>query len=139
MWESPVGASTWLYPPGANANLVVAYCISVFMLQRFRAWLDKHGPFDITVDGANLAFYGENYVGGSFKCWKVKVAYDTMMAQHPNNKILLVSSTQSCPMPSVGPQGATWLHEHMLLLNPESLQAVSAAPVRTVTCCKPKA
>lgn len=76
------------------------------LLQRFRSWLDKHGPFDITIDGANLAFYGENYAQGGFKCWKVKVAYDTVMQQHPNDKLLLVStagSTQSCPMSPVGP------------------------------------
>jgi hypothetical protein len=58
--------------------------------QAFRAWLDKHGPFDLTLDGANLAFFGENYAEGGFKPWKIKVAYDHMQALYPQARILLV-------------------------------------------------
>lgn len=67
-------------------------CIAVyFVLQRFRDWLDKHGPFDLTLDGANLAFWGENYEHGSFKAWKIRVAYDHMQALYPQAKLLVVS------------------------------------------------
>jgi hypothetical protein len=62
------------------------------MLQRFRDWLDKHGPFDLTLDGANLAFWGENYAEGGFKSWKVRVAYDHMQQLYPQAKILVVSA-----------------------------------------------
>jgi hypothetical protein len=61
-------------------------------LQRFRGWLDKHGPFDLTLDGANLAFWGENYSQGGFKAWKIRVAFDHMQQLYPDAKILVVSA-----------------------------------------------
>lgn len=86
-------------------------------LQTFRRWLDQKGPFDITIDGANLAFYGENYLGGGFKCWKVKVAYERLQEQYPRAKILVVSES-AFQSPKV-----------------QSLQGASAMGTGHAACC----
>lgn len=50
-----------------------------------------NGPFDIMIDGANVALWGENYEGGGFKPEKLKVMYETVAKEKPDANILLVS------------------------------------------------
>jgi len=32
---------------------------------------DRNGPYDIVIDGANVAFYGQNFEGGGFNMKQV--------------------------------------------------------------------
>ncbi|KAL3685698.1 hypothetical protein R1sor_003720 [Riccia sorocarpa] len=34
--------------------------------KRFQEWLDRHGPFDAIVDGANIGLYNQNFAQGGF-------------------------------------------------------------------------
>eukprot|EP00879_Flechtneria_rotunda_P013849 GHRR01014465.1.p1 GENE.GHRR01014465.1~~GHRR01014465.1.p1 ORF type:complete len:236 (+),score=83.39 GHRR01014465.1:2329-3036(+) len=56
----------------------------------FCSWLDRKGPYNVMIDGANVALWGENYDGGIFRPEKIKVAYDAVREQHADAKILLV-------------------------------------------------
>eukprot|EP00878_Enallax_costatus_P025310 GHUV01027077.1.p1 GENE.GHUV01027077.1~~GHUV01027077.1.p1 ORF type:complete len:260 (+),score=70.86 GHUV01027077.1:968-1747(+) len=58
--------------------------------QDYTKWLKRNGPFDIMIDGANVALWGENYEGGAFRPEKVKVMYETVAKENPDAKILLV-------------------------------------------------
>ena len=58
--------------------------------QRFVEWFDRNGPYDILVDGANVAFYGQNREGGGF-CWpQVMDMVKMLQRDNPDKKILLV-------------------------------------------------
>lgn len=61
------------------------------MFQVFVDWLSRNGPFDVMIDGANVALWGENYEGGGFKPDKIRRMYTTVQQQNPNAKILVVS------------------------------------------------
>ncbi|KAF8071299.1 hypothetical protein HT031_001382 [Scenedesmus sp. PABB004] len=56
----------------------------------FADWLEKHGPFDVMIDGANVALWGENYEGGGFRPAKIRTMVDAVRAASPGAKILLV-------------------------------------------------
>jgi len=36
-----------------------------------QAWLDRHGPFDVIVDGANVGLYNQNFSDGGFSFFQV--------------------------------------------------------------------
>lgn len=57
----------------------------------FSDWLDRNGPYDIMIDGANVALWGENYDGGAFRPDKIRVMYEAVQQQSPDAKVLLVS------------------------------------------------
>jgi hypothetical protein len=42
------------------------------------------------IDGANIAFFGENHAGGGFRARKIRLAYETIQRTYPRAKILLV-------------------------------------------------
>ncbi len=42
------------------------------------------------IDGANVAFYGQNYAEGGFNWPQVQAMYDEACARHPGAKVLLV-------------------------------------------------
>lgn len=69
-----------------------------FRPQVFCEWLERNGPFDVMIDGANVALWGENYEGGAFRPDKIRVMYDAVQKQSPDAKVLLVSdhSALSC-------------------------------------------
>ncbi|WIA12316.1 hypothetical protein OEZ85_012372 [Tetradesmus obliquus] len=58
--------------------------------QVFCEWLERNGPFDVMIDGANVALWGENYEGGAFRPDKIRVMYDAVQKQSPDAKVLLV-------------------------------------------------
>jgi proteinaceous RNase P len=57
----------------------------------FCDWLDRNGSFDVMIDGANVALWGENYEGGGFRPDKIRVMYEAVQQQSPDAKVLLVS------------------------------------------------
>lgn len=77
-----------------NAYYMLDVCVCY--MQEFVSWLRRNGPYDIMVDGANVALWGENYEGGGFKAEKIKVMYDTVVAENPDAKVLLVSEVTVC-------------------------------------------
>lgn len=38
-----------------------------------QAWLNRHGPFDAIVDGANVGLFNQNFVDGGFNFHQVPV------------------------------------------------------------------
>ena len=54
-------------------------------------WFDRNGPYDILVDGANIAFYGQNREGGGFAWQQVMDMVKMLQRENPDKKILLVS------------------------------------------------
>lgn len=40
----------------------------MFLLQ---GWLDRHGPFDVIVDGANVGLFNQNFGEGGFNFYQV--------------------------------------------------------------------
>ena len=38
-----------------------------------QAWLDRHEPFDVIVDGANVGMFNQNFVEGGFNFYQVCV------------------------------------------------------------------
>lgn len=58
--------------------------------QSFLQWLQEHGPFDIVVDAANVAFYGQNFESGGFNFSQIAAVIDTLRADHPGMKPLVI-------------------------------------------------
>jgi hypothetical protein len=48
------------------------------------------GPYDILIDGANVAFYGQNREGGGFDWGQIMRMVQTVEQRHPDKKYLLV-------------------------------------------------
>jgi hypothetical protein len=51
---------------------------------------DRHGPYDILIDGANVAYYGQNRQGGGFDWHQIRRMVEAVRAAHPQAKVLLV-------------------------------------------------
>lgn len=61
---------------------------------RFKAfmdWLDKHGPYGILVDAANVAFYGQNFEAGGFSFPQIQMLVQYLAEKHSSIKPLVVS------------------------------------------------
>lgn len=54
-------------------------------------WLERNGPYDIMVDAANVAFFGQNREGGGFSWPQVIHMYELLRNRFPSKKILVVS------------------------------------------------
>lgn len=69
-----------------------------------QAWLQKHGPYNAVLDGANIAFFGQNWEEGGFQFSQIGAAVETLMAEQPDVKPLVVStpvaSWESCRVQS---------------------------------------
>lgn len=61
-------------------------------------WLRRNGPYDVLIDGANVAFFGQNHEGGGFNWSQVRAMYKLLRQQHPGKKILLVSPPFDQPL-----------------------------------------
>lgn len=57
----------------------------------FAAWYDRHGPYDILVDAANVAYYGQNREGGGFTWGQIQAMYELLTRRFPSKKVLVVS------------------------------------------------
>jgi len=42
-----------------------------------QAWLDRHGPYDAIVDGANVGLYNSNFGKGGFNFYQVNFSLDS--------------------------------------------------------------
>ncbi len=54
-------------------------------------WHERNGPFDVLMDGANIALYGQNWEGGGFSMHQVHAVYNKACTDNPGSKVLVVS------------------------------------------------
>lgn len=59
----------------------------------FMSWLDQHGPFDIIVDGANVAFHKQNFEAGAFSFNQIGRMMQYLENTYPDRKALLILHT----------------------------------------------
>lgn len=58
---------------------------------KFLDWLERHRPYpDIVIDGANVALFGQNYIGGYFRFGQIRGMVKQIEQQFPGQKILLI-------------------------------------------------
>jgi len=50
----------------------------------------RNGPFDLFIDTANVAFFGQNFAGGGFNWRQVKRMVRKVDKEHPHAKLLVV-------------------------------------------------
>ncbi|EFJ51613.1 hypothetical protein VOLCADRAFT_120484 [Volvox carteri f. nagariensis] len=56
----------------------------------YTQWYERNGPYDIMVDAANVAFFGQNREGGGFNWRQVQHMYEMLRQRFPNKKILVM-------------------------------------------------
>lgn len=60
------------------------------LFSTYKAWLAENGPFDVIVDGANVAFCNQNFDGGAFMYSQIEAVVDTFQRQ--GKRVLLILS-----------------------------------------------
>ena len=61
---------------------------TLLLYPQFTAWMDKHGPFDVILDGANAGFLNQNFAGGGFSHAQVDAVLRELQARH--GRVLLI-------------------------------------------------
>ncbi|KAG2498420.1 hypothetical protein HYH03_003678 [Edaphochlamys debaryana] len=56
----------------------------------FAEWYDRNGPYDVLVDAANVAFFGQNHEGGGFSWPQIQAMHGLLTARFPAKKILVM-------------------------------------------------
>jgi proteinaceous RNase P len=56
----------------------------------FIQWLERHGPFGVVVDAANVAFYNQNFESGGFSFAQIEAVVDRVSVDYPGLKPLVV-------------------------------------------------
>ncbi len=51
----------------------------------------RNGPYDLFIDAANVAFFGQNFAGGGFNWGQVQRMVRKVDKAHPDKKLLVVS------------------------------------------------
>lgn len=74
--------------PYICANLRVVWIESG--LPCTQAWLQRHGPFDAVLDGANIALFGQNVDRGAFSFAQIEAALGRLRADSSGMRPLLV-------------------------------------------------
>ena len=55
-------------------------------------WLDTQDPYDVIVDGANVAFFGQSFEQGQFQFSQIGDVVETICAEMPGSRPLVVTS-----------------------------------------------
>eukprot|EP00195_Chlamydomonas_chlamydogama_P011324 CAMPEP_0202898880 /NCGR_PEP_ID=MMETSP1392-20130828/7280_1 /ASSEMBLY_ACC=CAM_ASM_000868 /TAXON_ID=225041 /ORGANISM="Chlamydomonas chlamydogama, Strain SAG 11-48b" /LENGTH=681 /DNA_ID=CAMNT_0049584935 /DNA_START=125 /DNA_END=2170 /DNA_ORIENTATION=+ len=80
----------WTSFAAGIASLAIKQELRKDEFARYMEWFDRNGPFDVLVDGANVAFYGQNRPSGGF-CWKqIMSMMELARAKHPGARVLLM-------------------------------------------------
>jgi len=61
--------------------------------RQFTDWVDRNGPFDIIIDGANIGFFGQAK-GGVFTFMQIMSLHEKVKKVYPNKKPLIVLHTR---------------------------------------------
>lgn len=56
------------------------------LFKKYKEWMDKNGPYDIIIDGANVAFFGQSY----FDFQQIADAVEHIKATQPGKKPLVL-------------------------------------------------
>ncbi|KDD72506.1 hypothetical protein H632_c3258p0, partial [Helicosporidium sp. ATCC 50920] len=75
----------------------------------FQKWLQQHGPFPIVVDGANVAFFGQNYDEGGFNFAQIKAMVKLLQETYPSYKVLTVLHEGRIRSKKISEAGKTFL------------------------------
>lgn len=67
----------------------------------------RNGPFDLFIDAANVAFFGQNFAGGGFNWRQVKRMVRKVDKEHPHAKLLVVSVAGGVRLSAQGGQGVS--------------------------------
>ena len=62
-----------------------------------QTWVAAHGPFDVVLDGANVALFGQNKETGGFTFSQVVAVLNAALAARPQTRPLVVRKV-SCPV-----------------------------------------
>lgn len=54
-------------------------------------WLGARQPYDVIVDGANVAFFGQSFEQGQFQFGQIGDVIETVLADMPGSRPLVVS------------------------------------------------
>lgn len=53
-------------------------------------WIDEHGPYDIIVDGANVAMHGQNFQGSFFRFQQINSIMELLEREFPERRALVI-------------------------------------------------
>lgn len=56
----------------------------------YLSWITRHGPFDIIVDGANVAMHGQNFQGAFFRFEQIETIVTFLEREFPGRRILVI-------------------------------------------------
>lgn len=100
-----------------------------------QAWLERHGPFDAVLDGANIALFGQNFDAGGFAFAQVEATLSTLRSAGLGKRPLLVRSGLTCCHELTNACGREcWMPasaDHVCLENRDECCKVDA----NVACC----
>lgn len=78
------------YPLPSLSSLLMHHPFNFPFYPRYPFRYDRNGPYDVLIDGANVAFYGQNREGGGFKWPQIMSMVDLVKRENPGKKIMLV-------------------------------------------------
>ena len=89
----------------------------------FQDWLSQHGPYNVIVDGANVALYGQNFAEGGFSFAQLAQCLDLVQRDLPGAKPLVFLHQSRLKHPLAKQPGAALLvqrlqAEHQLYSTP---------------------
>lgn len=58
--------------------------------ETYLSWINQHGPFDIIVDGANVAMHGQNFQGAFFRFDQIEAIVTFLEREFPGRRILVI-------------------------------------------------
>eukprot|EP00210_Caulerpa_lentillifera_P000006 g6.t1 len=60
------------------------------LFESFMDWHERHGPFNIIIDGANVAFHKQNYHAGHFSFSQIESIINNIEQRYPDEKPLVI-------------------------------------------------
>ena len=79
-------------PSQVRLHSILQYFDSYFdEIGILQAWLEEHGPFEVVIDGANVACFGQNHEQGGFQFSQIADVVDRLSNDKPDRKVLVVN------------------------------------------------
>lgn len=73
--------------------------------KNFQEWLDRHGPYDFIVDGANIGLYQRNFADGGFSVSQLSSVVNVLRQRSPKKKwpLILLHNKRATGVPADNP------------------------------------
>lgn len=73
--------------------------------KNFQEWLDRHGPYDFIVDGANIGLYQRNFADGGFSVSQLSSVVNVLRQRSPKKKwpLILLHNKRARGVPADNP------------------------------------